>query len=447
MSFVYYATVGELHLNKNDKLSVIKLVVVLLSISSTLVTNASPESTHGGSRSQAAPTFGFSTSPNDVNQMLSSLERENVSLIPKTLLTPFFKQFEHDIEINAKKTGLNFGIEYIPLAQHTNFGMPYENGGGGEVEVFGRYHPHGHEDMSSIVGFRVEQENRMATIPPGELYEQINSVILTASGLERLKASLTELWFEQVLIDDVLVARLGKVNITAVMNNYGFESRKFYFLSDVFTSYPVTDEPRRALGAIIGMKLARHLYVSGVFADANGEKTTSGFNTIGKGQMFTAIEFGYRDIISSPISDNYHIFIWHTAARPQRMLQSESGYSIVLQKNFADRFIPFTKFDNNTGKTQLMKQAWIGGFVYHYPFGEQVGLLGVGVGRAKLNKYEFGEEIYSGGHQTIIEVFYRIQFSPYTQITPDVQLIKTLPTEHRPSKWAPVLSLRMRTAI
>jgi hypothetical protein len=423
---------------------------MLLLIMGLMLSCAFGETSHGGSRSKPPPTFGFSTSPNDVNQMLSSLERENESLIPSTLLTPFFKQLEHDIEMNTKKTGLNFGVEYIPLTQHSHFGMPHENAGGAELEVFGRYHPMGHDVMDTTIGFKLEQENRIAKIPPGEFYQQLNSIIATTSGFEKLKAALTELWYEQVIIKDRLIMRAGKINITSVMNNYGFESRKFYFLSDVFTSYPATDEPRRSLGAIVAVKLMPHIYVSGAVGDANGEKETSGFNTIGKGQLFSAIELGYRHIISSPSSDNYHIFIWHTAARPQRGLPSESGYSLVLQKNFAFRFIPFTKFDRNQGKSQAFKQVWIGGFVYHYPFGEKVGLLGVGVGQAKLNKFELEaepEELFQGGHQTIVEVFYRIQFSPYTQITPDVQLIKTITTEHRPSKWAPVISLRVRTAV
>jgi porin len=424
------------------------------------------------SRQEEAPKTSFASSPNDVSQLLSTLERENESLIPQTILTPFFKKFEHDVEEGAKRTGNNFGIEYIPLYQYANLGMPHENASGGEFEIFGHYRPLGYENISSTFGYKIEQKHAYGQVFPGEFSEQLNLIVKTISGYEKLNPAVTELWYQQIIVDDLVIVRLGKVDVTSIMNSYAFDSRKFYFLSNAFTSHPATDEPKKSLGLITGLKLSPHVYLAATVVDANGQENTSGFNTFGKGQYFSAIEFGYREIINNPSSDNYHVFIWQTAARPQLELPSEHGYSIVLQKDFSYRFIPFVKLDINEGKTQEIKRLIIAGFGFHHPFGGRFGLFGFGIGYAKLShlafeekkeeetkafgmhmheynlhrEFEYGHD-KPNGHQVIFEMFYRVQFAPYTQITPDIQVIRTLPYEKYPARWATVASIRLRTAI
>jgi len=410
------------------------------------------------SRNKEAETT-FSSSPNDVSQLLSSLERENVSLIAQTPATPIFRKIQNDIETSAENTGNNFGFEYIPLYQYAALGHPQDNASGGEFEIFGQYYPFGIDESTTTIGYKIEQKHAYGKIPPGMFNEQMNSIIRTVSGYENLKPAITELWYQQHIIPKTLVVRLGKVKITSVMNNYAFDSRKFYYLSDVFTSHPAIDEPSRGLGIIAGLKLHPHIYAAATVVDASGEENTSGFKTFGRGEFFSAIELGYRDIVSNPSSDNYHIFIWQTASRKHINRSNASGYAILLQKNIHSRLIPFAKLAVNHGKNQDIKRLVMGGFGYHYPLGGKYGLIGFGAGYATLSALAFEnekteeeemkrhEQMPHGGHQVIFETYYRIQLTPYSQLTPDIEIIKILPNEKHHHRWATVASIRWRTAI
>lgn len=384
-------------------------------------------------------TIGLNSSPNDVEQLLKTLRNENQALLPSTPLTPYFNYFKTYIHKLNDKTGLNLGMAYTPLYQHAVLSYERQNAGGGEFEIFGQYKLNKDQSKSPSIGFTIEDKHRYTFIPPHYLNTQFNSTIRTVSGYAPFKAAITQLWFQTSIIKNVLAIRVGKIDLTSIMNSYAFESRRFFFLSNVFSSHPAVAKPENGLGAIVGLKLSPHLYIAGGIADANGKDTTSGFNTIKYGQYFSSLEIGYRQNIIDPQSDNYHIFLWQVAARPQENLKSDNGVSIVLQKLVSLRFIPFIKADLNTGRVQKIKKLLTAGFGYHYPLNQPYGLLGLATGFAELSDR-------ANGHQFIFETFYRVQLTPDSQLTPDIQIIKTIPIQAK-AKWIPVASIRYRATI
>lgn len=396
---------------------------------------------------QSDVEWQLNSSPKDINQLLSALERENKSLIEKTPLTPVFDKIEKIIDELSEQSGLDLGSAYIPLYQHADHSK-IENAQAAEAEIFGRWHIFGEKNKSPMIGFKIEQKHRSTQIFPSKLAEQFNSIIKTVSGYEQLRLSITELWLQTSIIPNIMAIRIGKINLSSVMNSYAFDSRQFYFLSDVFSSEPAINKPQKGLGAITAIRLSKHYYVSAGIMDLNGQEGSSGFRTLHRGEFIKAIEFGYRDRIITPQSDNYHIFFWQSDAQKSLGIPSDSGWSLVLQKNFYYRFIPFFKMNLNGGQSKDIKQLYIAGFGFHYPFNGEFGLLGFALGYAVLSDKTLG-------HQFILESFYRIQLTKYSQLTPDIQFIRTphniafneQPCNFNINRWVPVFSLRYRIAV
>lgn len=72
----------------------------------------------------------LNSSPNDVSQLLSTLKEENNSIITHTPLTPFFKQWGGTTKQLAQNTGLNLGLDYVPLFEHAYQTLGRQNASG-----------------------------------------------------------------------------------------------------------------------------------------------------------------------------------------------------------------------------------------------------------------------------------------------------------------------------
>jgi hypothetical protein len=380
--------------------------LLLVGISSLFASELSP------TNSNTASSI-LSTSPNDINQLLSLLKQENYSLISQTVFTPYIKKYEDQVEALQKSTGLNFGMSYIPLYEYSNAGMMTKTASGGGFDFFARYLPASLQGSKTVMGMKLSTNEAFSHIYPGNFSKQFNSKIRTVSGYLPLDPAVIELWVQQTILNDKMTYRLGKIDLTSMMNTYAFDSRRFYFLSNVFNSHPATAVPSKSLGAVIGVVLSKHFYTAAGIVNANGEISTSGFASLHQNDYYTALELGYRDIITSPQSDNYHVFLWHVDARNDRGIPSDQGLSVVLQKNFNSKIIPFIKYDWNQGRATEFKTLLISGFGLEHPFGGHFGLLGLAMGLVELS-------IYPGEHQTITEAFYRLQLTPYSQLTPDI---------------------------
>lgn len=378
----------------------------------------------------------LNSSPNDISQLLASLENEKESLISQTPFTPLFKKVKNYFEQINNMTRINMGMDYIPLYEHAVQNIGKQNAAGGELHLFGRWSILKDKPHSPFIGFKLEEKHKYTETYPGQLAEQFYSTIKTVSGYEQLDPALTELWLQSYLITNRMAFRIGKVDLTSIMNSYAFDSRRFYFLSDVFTSAPAINKPSKSLGLIAALKIISHVYLAAGIANLNGGDDSASFNTLNRGEYIKAIEFGYRDKVVNPQSDNYHVFLWESDAQKELNLPRDYGFSFVLQKNFASRFIPFVKANFNSGKVKEIKQLYTSGFGYHYPFNGKFGLLGFAAGYAILANKQLG-------NQVILESFYRVQLTPFSQLTPDFELIYTPLI----SQWVPVANLRYRIAI
>lgn len=381
----------------------------------------------------------LSASPNDINQLLSLLKQEKYSLIKRTVATPFFDQFQADVKKLKDKYGIDFGINYIPLLEYSEAGRPKDNASGANFEFFGRYMPQSWQRTKTIFAIKLDDNHEYSSIAPGNFSGQLNSTIKTTSGYVPYNLAVTELWIQQSIIPDVVAYRLGKIDLTSMMNSYAFDSRRFFFLSDVFSRHPATAVPAKSLGAVVGFALSKHLYSAVGIVNAEGTEITSGFSTVFKGHYFTSVELGYRDVITNPQSDNYHVFLWHVDSRPEQAKPGGQGISVVLQKNIQNRLIPFIKLDWSTGEAAAFNKLFITGVGLEHPFHGYFGLLGVAGGYAELAEQK-------GTNQWIVETFYRLQLTPHSQLTPDVELIKPVSAKgfHR---IATVFNLRYNVSI
>jgi hypothetical protein len=338
----------------------------------------------------------------------------------------------------GEKFGLEIGMAYTALSQQVGGETSQKHGFSGDIDIFGRWKFHQSAASTHIIGFSLEQRHKWSKIPPSDLNHYLDMINHTTRAFNTYNAALVELWWEQQFHHDTAGFRVGKIDITSVMDNYAFESQNLFFLNTVFTGHPGWAEPANGLGGAFGLGLTEHLYSSFALIDTNGSNTRSGFSTFGRGQYFTAIELGYRAMLRNTDKDNYHIFFWHADARPEYAIKSDQGMSLTLQKNIDEKYIPFFRVDINRGKASEYKQLIITGIGIYSPFNQPASLLGIAVSQGKSTDIDYGTE-------NVIETFYRIQVTPYLQVTPDLQFIRFKPPTSK-KQWATIGSLRFRIA-
>jgi len=100
---------------------------------------------------------------------------------------------------------------------------------------------------------------------------------------------ITEVWFQKSLLENSLLLRLGKIDLTGGFECSGcpvaFDSSSFandettQFVNGALVNNPTIPFPDYALAAAVLYKLSPQFYVAGAAADAQGDLRETGFNT------------------------------------------------------------------------------------------------------------------------------------------------------------------------
>ena len=377
-------------------------------------------------------------SPNELSKVLEEMKQKKPSLLektPDTDLLAYWKAFHQQIK---EKTGISLGVAFTGLSQYSPGVRPQDNASGSDLDLLGKWTSASFWGGVSNIGFHLERRNKFTTLAPASFNKNIGSVIKTTQGFNQFNPALVELWWQHVFPTKKSSFRVGKIDIMSLMNTYAFKSQKLFFINQAFTGYPAVSRPSKALGGAASLALTDHYYVGYGLVDANGTNITSGFNTFGKGQYFQGVELGYLEKIDNQTGNNYHVFLWHMAARPQINMASDQGASIVLQHKLSNKLTPFFKWNLSRGTAANYKYLYTAGIGIDKPFEQVYSLSGIAVAYGKpANSLR--------GYETVVEGFYRIQLSPFIQLTPDIQLIKFKPTNST-SKLGAVFNLRWRLA-
>lgn len=244
---------------------------------------------------------------------------------------------------------------------------------------------------------------------------------------------VSEFWWERGFCDDVFRLRIGKQDGSAT---FAFTELGGDFINPVFAvpqTMPLPTFPDPTMAAIAFVQLTEDLvFQCGVF-DGAASGSSWGFSRTG--EPFTIFEFrgNYESLRGMP--GQFHVGMWHhdgvfeNPADPGITHHSNRGVflgadQLIFKENVHDA-------DDDQGLGVLGQYSWapqdrsavtqsfIVGLAYK-------GLLccrddditGIGVGNAT-----FSNLTPALVDETIIELFYKLQLTPYTVLQPDLQYI------------------------
>ena len=226
----------------------------------------------------------------------------------RMLLEPYFG-FKKRV---ADAYGFSFGFDYNALYQAASASLGEETAAGGVLRVFGRWLlvGTGSENTGTLV-YKVENRHKLGTeIAPQELGFQTGYSGLTAVPFSDIGWALTNLFWDQQLLENRLAFVAGITDVTDYVDVYGLIDPWSDFSNLAFSTNPTIPAPNQGLAAAARVLVTENVYLLGGIADANGDPTDPGnaFDSLfDRGEYFTHLEIGWIPSIKQGFSDNIHL--------------------------------------------------------------------------------------------------------------------------------------------
>jgi len=282
---------------------------------------------------------------------------------------------------------------------------------------------------------------------------------------------VTQLWFEQTLLNDALLVRVGKIDLTG-----GFECRgcpvtfdgstyandeTSQFLNSALVNNPTIPLPDNGLGLIIYYNPIEWWYASAGVADAQADVRETGFATTFHDEDYFChiFETGITpqlDSVNGSLQGAYRVGLWYDA-QPKANSESNRDYrddvgfylscdQVLIKENTEAQSSQglggFFRFGYADGKKNDLVSFWSGGFQY-------LGLLEgrdedvIGAGFAQGIFSDKASSTYTDDYESVLEVYYNAQVTPWLHISPSVQYVAN-PSGNGTGNDAVVLGVRVQ---
>lgn len=389
---------------------------------------------------RAPENIGLGNSPDDVDNQLAESEGRYDALLPVGPLEPFHQQWEDVTRRLSGDVGLELGLNYTVLYQGADTSLPgrQSQAAVGDLDFFGRWNLVNRGDSwPGALVFFTENRHRFTEIPPSDLGRAIGSLWGTTNAFSTQDYALTQLYWEQGSREDRLIYRLGKMDPESIYDRSRYVSANEAFLNQAFSTTLAMPVPNTGLGAALAISPITDTYVVAGVHDANGAKTS--FGEIEKGELFTAVELGVAPGHGKPGAGLYHVTLWHSDSREAAGIPGGRGVALTFQQELGPdgRIVPFFRYSYGEGGAMPVRQAIATGLGLERPLGQNNDLIGIGFSWGQPTDRTLRD-------QYVIEAFYRVQITPHTNLTPDLQITFD-PSENSAEETIVVGGVRLRT--
>jgi len=265
---------------------------------------------------------------------------------------------------------------------------------------------------------------------------------------------VTELWYEQSMLDGSFILRIGKMDITGGFECHdcpvAFDSSFFandettQFLNSALVNNPTIPFPDYALGIAAFYNPIGRWYLSAAVVDAQNDFRETGFNTTfcGEDYFFYIFETGIAPQINSskgPLQGVYRVGLWSDPQPKANTDYADAGKSYrddvgfylscdqVLIKENADPednqgLGAFFRYGYANSKRNDITNFWSFGFQYQGLIeGRDSDVLGVGFAQGFFS--DKASATYTDDYESALELYYNTQVTPWLNISPSVQYI------------------------
>jgi hypothetical protein len=359
------------------------------------------------------------TAPDSVDEDLVDAAARPAGLLkygPVSLVDPLWKDFNRFIE----PRGLKVGLAYTAVYQVASGGPGDRDAAGGDADLFGDWRllgPKG-DPNAGYLYFAAEYRHDIITpIAPAALDTEIGSLWGTTNGFGEQTLALKEMYWQQHIEKDRLIARVGKIDAENYYNSNYWQSDSKYFMNQAFSSFPVRAFPSKGLGLIATAKLSDDYYVSTGFQDAQGKKTEAGFDTFFEDfNLFSAFELGFTPTLEGYGRGNYRFTAWYRDHGDTTGTPHDAGVDLSFDQHVGEHWVPFLRYGIGQGNINGIDQMVSGGVGWEGRLVTQSDVAGLAGSWGQPSDGDLDD-------QFALELFYRMQVSPDNQLTVGYQVI------------------------
>ncbi len=187
-------------------------------------------------------------------------------------------------------------------------------------------------------------------------------------------------------------------------------AKRTKFLSLPFTRNAAVAFPGKGLGAALDWTPTPRATLTVGAGDANAVSTQSGFATP-RGEYFAAAELALRPR-PDPKSAAFRLLAW----RSERHGVRDAGWAVSADAELAPATIAFLRLGSGSEHFARVRGFVAGGLAWEKPFGRKMDFAGLALSR--------GTAVNGRRTETVAEIVYRWQATPWLALSPDVQWIR-----------------------
>lgn len=387
----------------------------------------------------AAETTGAAPSESIAGDLDESARGSHAGLLPEGPVTFLYGAWKTWADWLDDATGLRLGFAFTALYQHAFASQGFRDAAGFDIDLYGKWRLLGAKEGTNngYLNFYGEYRDELFAPVPARLGPEVGSAWNTSDGFNSQSPALTQFYWEQHLFDDAFVANVGKIKADNYYSTNRASNDNLLFLNRAFSSNPAMKYPGAGLG--LNLKFQTDLwYVTGGFQDAQGKKTTSGFDTFGDGDYFYAGEFGLTPTIEGLGKGNYRFTYWYSDDVEATGTPASQGFSLSCDQEISpDTWGVFMRYGYSDGWSSGIEQLVGGGVVARVIPCRADDLVGIGL--------SWGEPASGARDQWTSELFYRVQLGTREQLTLGMQFI-TDPSNFPDQDHVEIFEARFRIA-
>jgi porin len=281
-----------------------------------------------------------------------------------------------------------------------------------------------------------------------------------------------ELWYQQDI--DAFQVRIGKLDLTGTFQCRGcpvsFDGNSFandatmQFLNAALANNPTIPFPDPGIGVVVHWNPIEPAYFSVGIGDAEAVVTRTGLSTAfsGDADYFYIAEGGYVPQFASdcgPLTGAYRFGIWLddqekvNVWNEDNIKHGDMGWYISCDQKILNEqgdecqglgaWMRFGQASQNHHDPNLFRDFWGLGVQYQGAIPTRDGdVVAIGIGQGSLaNRPDF-----DAPHETVIEMYYNAQVTPFCSVTPDLQIISN-PGDNEAKANAVVVGTRFQISI
>lgn len=396
-----------------------------------------PAEPAAGADGEAPPTLPEAATQTDSVDENSSLPPSGVDhdlrvLKPRTVLHSQLDELE-------RRTGLRVGVAHTWLFQAATGGDGRKLAGGGDVDLLLRWNAIGEGTPTtgrlSVAG---EYRYQIGSLAPGELGEEIGTLLGTADGFGEQPIVLKECYWEQRFDDGLVTLRVGRMNPRNLFGGHCFQNSSTFFLNKALSSNPVVAYPEPGLGATLHVRPTSWLSIGGGVADADGSLTSVHFDGFfNEGRFLEFVEASLIPSWEGLGQGHFRLSLWRKDAERLDSSPQDRGYVVSCDQDLGEYVTVFGRYGYSKGDATEVEHSVTGGVGIRDTI-VPGGLTGLGGGWSTPNDHSLKDE-------KVIEVFQRVPVTELSDLTLGVQVI--VDPSHSPTdRVIGVFSVRLRVA-